>query len=348
LLDISMPVMDGIELLRRLDADRPSGSTGPAVIVLSVYDDFPLVRTAFTLGARDYILKTEIDADSLLALLKKTASGIEESRERTATIIERRQLDVLRDQMLRDLLAGRVEAGSEPVLASLGAELPPPFVVCAFWIRDFERVAVLHGGRQAPELSTLMERSLAQALARRGKGQAVSVGPGHAVVFFCGDESGARGFCTDALEYLERYLSVRTDFSLGGPCDGLLDVPRAYRAALDARSVESRIVVVARRYVHEHFADPHLSLADVAGTVGVSKNHFSWEFAREAGETFTEYLARVRIEEASRLLGSTCMKIYEVGERVGYPNVEHFSRVFKKVTGRPPSQGRRRQEQGTG
>ena len=49
------------------------------------------------------------------------------------------------------------------------------------------------------------------------------------------------------------------------------------------------------------------------------------------------HLAQVRVEEAKRLLSSSRLKVYEVGERVGYPNVEHFSRVFKKLTCLSPS-----------
>ena len=93
LLDISMPVLDGIELLRRLASGELRRETGlPAVIVLSAYDEYHLVRTAFTLGARDYLLKSELEGEALLAMLKKTAEGIEHSRERSSTILERTQL----------------------------------------------------------------------------------------------------------------------------------------------------------------------------------------------------------------------------------------------------------------
>jgi AraC-like DNA-binding protein len=115
------------------------------------------------------------------------------------------------------------------------------------------------------------------------------------------------------------------------------ELPGAYREAAACRRVESRIVVAAKRIMRERFADPDLGLARIAGEVGVSKNHLSWEFARETGQTVTAYLAAVRIAEAKRLLSSTALKVYEVGERVGYRNVEHFSRLFKKWTGSSPS-----------
>jgi YesN/AraC family two-component response regulator len=164
----------------------------------------------------------------------------------------------------------------------------------------------------------------------------VSIRPDHSVVIFAVPGEAARAFCVDAEEYLERYLSVRTRFAVGKTCDCLAEAPAAYRDLVDGRGVESRIVVVAKRFIREHYADSGFSLAEIARKAEVSKNHLSWEFARETGETLTEHLARLRIEEAKRLLAATSLRIYEVGERVGYPNVEHFSRVFKKLTGKSP------------
>ena len=67
LTDIQMPIMDGIELIRIVRKKYPDVQ----IAVLSAYDDFKLVRTAFWLGAQDYLLKQEYDADTLLTLLEK-------------------------------------------------------------------------------------------------------------------------------------------------------------------------------------------------------------------------------------------------------------------------------------
>jgi two-component system response regulator YesN len=331
LLDMSMPVMDGIEFLQR------RGGAIPAVVVLSAYDNFHLVRTAFTLGAIDYVRKEEMEGDLLLAVLKKAAAGIEKTQEADASLIERRQVDFLRAQMLRDLLAEPLAGDSAAALASLGVSLTPPFVIHAFWVGDFEDVSARYRDEGIERFSALLEGSLAQVLAKRGRGHVVTVRPGHAVVFYQGSPDAAASFCADAKEYLERYLSIRVAFSRGGVCGALGDIQSAYRAALAHRTVESRIVVLAKRFVRENLADPGLCLRDAAARAGVSRNHLSWEFARETGETLTEYVSRLRIEEAKRLFSSTPLKVYEVAERVGFVNVEHFSRVFKKLAGASPS-----------
>jgi two-component system, response regulator YesN len=341
LLDLSMPVMDGLEVLRRLRAEPPPRAL--AVIVLSAHDDYHLVRDAFKLGAIDYLLKSELDADILRTALAKAASGLAPSGERTAAILQRRQLEFLKAQVLRDLLAAAASPELEETFAGLGITLVPPFAVCCFWVEDLEAVSRRENGGGLARFSEMAMRSLRQALAAAGRGEVVPVGPGEAVVLFslspgveAALEASARVFCEDAAVYLARYLSVKITFTVGPTCTAVRDAHDSLIAARAARKVESRIVVLAKRAIHERFADPEFSLEAASERAGVSKNHLSFEFSRETGETFIEYVARVRIDEAKRLLATTSLLVYEVGERVGYPSVEHFSRVFKKVAGVSP------------
>lgn len=340
LLDLSMPVMDGLEVLRHLRAEPPPRPT--AVVVLSAHDDYHLVRDAFKLGAIDYLLKSELDARTLRTALEKAASGLAPSGERTAAILQRRQLEFLKAQVLRDLLSATASPELEETFAGLGIAVAPPFAVCCFWVEDLEAVSRREGGEGLARFSEMVARSLRQALASAGRGEVVPQGPGHAVVLFSPQATGtalemsARAFCEDAADYLGRYLSVKVMFSVGPSCAAVRDAPSSLCAARAARKVESRIVILAKRAIHERFADPEFSLEAASDRAGVSKNHLSFEFSRETGETFTEYVARVRVDEAKRLLATTSLHVYEVAVRVGYPSVEHFSRVFKKVAGVSP------------
>lgn len=88
--DISMPLMDGIELIRQIR----SRGCDTYLIVLSCYDDFQYVKEAMRLGANEYVLKNSLDEQSLYELLKNAEIQIEGLRvisneqERTEKLIK--------------------------------------------------------------------------------------------------------------------------------------------------------------------------------------------------------------------------------------------------------------------
>ena len=105
------------------------------------------------------------------------------------------------------------------------------------------------------------------------------------------------------------------------------------------------VAEAARRYVEKHYAESELSLSTVAEAVNVSPNHLSTVFKEKNDVGFSEYVTEVRIRQAKRLLVTTELRASDIGERVGYQNMNYFSMLFKKMTGTSPSQYRREHKQ---
>jgi YesN/AraC family two-component response regulator len=63
-------------------------------------------------------------------------------------------------------------------------------------------------------------------------------------------------------------------------------------------------------------------------------------FKKGTGLNFTEYVSRVRIENAKNLLLNPNLRISEIAYQVGFQSLTHFNRVFKKVVGEAPTEYR--------
>ncbi|WP_339320422.1 response regulator [Paenibacillus sp. FSL R10-2734] len=92
----------------------------------------------------------------------------------------------------------------------------------------------------------------------------------------------------------------------------------------------------AKQYIQERFTDD-LSLEDVADFVHLNPHYFSKIFKQQCGETFIDYVTRLRIEKAILLMNTRKLSLKEVCFEVGYKDPNYFSRVFKKITGVAPT-----------
>ena len=91
-------------------------------------------------------------------------------------------------------------------------------------------------------------------------------------------------------------------------------------------------------YINEHYAED-LSLESVAAAFYVSTFHLSHLFKRETGYNFKQYLMRMRIGEAQKiLLYEPKVRIADIAQRVGYEDASYFSRAFQKETGMSPKE----------
>lgn len=99
---------------------------------------------------------------------------------------------------------------------------------------------------------------------------------------------------------------------------------------------EPLAVVRARRFIAQN-QDNGLCLATVAKAVNTSTYYFCKLFKRATGLTFTDYVARVRIEKAKTLLRDRNRRVSEVAYDVGFQSLTHFNRVFRRLVGRSPT-----------
>jgi AraC-like DNA-binding protein len=104
---------------------------------------------------------------------------------------------------------------------------------------------------------------------------------------------------------------------------------------------EPPLVLKAREYIDKH-KNEELSLADVAKTAGASVFHFCKVFHKATGLTFTDYVARIRLEDARTRLLNPNLRVSEIAYNVGFQSLTQFNRTFKRVFGQSPSEFRAR------
>jgi two-component system response regulator YesN len=118
--------------------------------------------------------------------------------------------------------------------------------------------------------------------------------------------------------------------------DECLKAVEASQAAL-----RSEVIGQAKRYINQHFREP-VSLEDVAREVHLSPFYLSRLFKEKEGVNFVDYLTRLRLEEAKKLLAQTNDTVAAIAEQVGYAEANYFSRIFRRHFGMSPSEYRER------
>jgi two-component system response regulator YesN len=116
----------------------------------------------------------------------------------------------------------------------------------------------------------------------------------------------------------------------------LLDTLKNNSQALIKPSKSSvRLISEIKAHIDENSSQP-LQLEDIAAKFSLSATHLSRLYKKMTGQSFVDYLTRVRIEKAKNLLLATDLRVSEISRMVGYDNIYYFSRVFKKITSTTP------------
>ncbi|MEM8656111.1 MAG: AraC family transcriptional regulator [Pseudomonadota bacterium] len=102
-----------------------------------------------------------------------------------------------------------------------------------------------------------------------------------------------------------------------------------------ARPLGRADLAVVREYVHSHL-EQNVGLEEVAGLMGRDIYGFGRAFKSATGQTFHQYITRLRVQEARRLLTSTTMPIIEVAYACGFSSQAHLTTVVGRHIGLTP------------
>ncbi|GKX28575.1 DNA-binding response regulator [Vallitalea longa] len=145
------------------------------------------------------------------------------------------------------------------------------------------------------------------------------------------------------IEYIElfgtEYLPIKTIYKMETVQDiksWFQDIfSRIIKIINEKSSGYSLRVIQAVNYINNNFEE-EISLNDISEELHINKIYLSRIFKEETNMTVTEYIHSIRIAESKKLIGNSHLKMYEIAEKVGYMNIQHFNSCFKKITGMTP------------
>ena len=297
LTDIRMPLMDGLQLLRRVRQEKLC----PCVVLLSEYSEFRYARQGIVLGAFDYLVKPP-DETALLELFGR-AHGFLDS----------------------------LDFGSAPSAAEIGNGWVYPAEEEKRILDDFQRRkpdALYLFCSTAENLYSMMEDDVIRAdiIVRRLYHNVIEAVYDrfpwlHSYInirFFDATEYPREGddayhdfYCkkiTFLLGFIRKYLPETEDGTIGEICAYVLSHPEE----------DLKLKVLAQKFYINH-------------------TYLSSTFAVKTGVHFNDYVTQVKMARAEYLFLNTRLKIYDVSYQLGYRDINYFSRRFKKYCGKSPT-----------
>ena len=101
-----------------------------------------------------------------------------------------------------------------------------------------------------------------------------------------------------------------------------------------------RVMIDAERFLAEHHTEP-INMAELARRLGVAYSHFRRQFRAHTGYAPWQYVVRLRLVRARRLLTTGGLTLEAVAGQLGFSSAFHFSAAFKQAFGQSPDHWRR-------
>lgn len=122
------------------------------------------------------------------------------------------------------------------------------------------------------------------------------------------------------------------------------EIVDSFKSQNNGKNLEKAIILEAIRYIDANYSK-EITLSSISKHVMLNASYFSNFFKSQTGECFSDFLLKVRMEYAKKLLkNNPSMKIQTICENVGYKSQPYFYKVFQAYTGYSPAEYRNLKE----
>ena len=305
--DIKMPKVDGLELLQKIVEKKLC----TCVVLLSDYTDFSYARQGLILGAFDYMAKP-VGEEEIAALLQRAKAFIYEKNK------EQERVRSLEQNLEEKVEVFFPKAETYLIIECMG-EGDARCLEAARRLVDLTEANVGYNLLKAESVLKNVFFEIAKAVFENKKWleHFIDLDQFKGITFVhCKDISDLRAV------FISRIEKICTLIHL-----------------LQCGKRGSDLVGQVTECALTH-ADEELSLTFIAEKLFMNKTYISETFKQKTGISLVEYLTRVKMEKAKKLFADGKLKIYEIGDALGYKDIEYFSKQFKKYAGMSPTEFR--------
>ena len=363
--DISMPVLDGINLastLREL-------SENIKIIFVSSYADFEYAQKALQMKISGYILKP-FDEEQLMSIMKKVLQELkEESFRRFEKERFRGQAEYYRILALESYSRELLYHSEENQLVCQQLSKLGITVHGEYEIRVVQVVFCADIGERYNEIMDRIRSIVLNTSQNDGCMIMIPISMDTRqfalLMIYQNKNMDVANLLAQLNVDIETMIGLRTVMGYSRVSNDFSVVSALYSQAKDALSLqfveravvgyedvqtepicgnsvnETGYVSKMRKFIQEHYMEK-ISTADVAQAVYLSASYGNQRFVAEYGCTIFDYITDCRINEAKRLLEDTKESVTMIAELVGYYERTNFYLTFKKSVGMSPSEYRKK------
>lgn len=253
LMDMCMPVMNGVELAGEIQKNYPDAS----MIAISNYNDFEYVQGALRLGVKDYILKHTLDTETLRQTLESLIGSFDQKKKNKKEELSSDSISAIKNRFVLNLLTGVVK-DKKTVTANIRfLELPIDLenLVPVMMRVSYRQTGVYKGDYSLLDFSVTNIGS--EMLQESKYGVIVPVRDMSYCILLHFDEVFSKSSLQSTIhnildkvqELLNRFVNMDAAFAVGDLCNTYLELPNSYREA--QKRLPERVM---------HFSGSHSSM----------------------------------------------------------------------------------------